>query len=128
VPADDLAGGTLWRLGAPGGDTWISLGAFLGRLDRALSAFSHPGAERTYAWDLARAGGHLEYAHLISGHERQRAVRQTLERFANDVAPRLSRCPIQVIHNDANDRNVLLDRDGRVSGLLDFGDMVRSHG
>ena len=36
-----------------------------------------------------------------------------------------TRLPHSVIHNDANDYNVLIE-DGRMSGLLDFGDLVHS--
>ena len=34
--------------------------------------------------------------------------------------------PQQVIHNDANELNVLVGPDGAVSGLIDFGDTVWS--
>ena len=35
--------------------------------------------------------------------------------------------PMQVIHNDLNDYNVLIGEDGRISGIIDFGDMVHSY-
>ena len=70
-------------------------------------------------------------------------VRRRLRRFETEVIPRLERLPFQVVHNDANDGNVLVCRerlleDGREvgeagetgsagyepCGLLDFGDMM----
>ena len=49
-----------------------------------------------------------------------------LERFAERVLPRLRELPAQAIHNDANEHNVLVGGDGRVSGLIDFGDLCRA--
>jgi Ser/Thr protein kinase RdoA (MazF antagonist) len=34
--------------------------------------------------------------------------------------------PAQAIHNDANEHNVLVDGDGEVRGLIDFGDLCRA--
>lgn len=104
-----------------------TLGALLGQLDRSLSGFAHPGARREYAWDIARAEMHLAHVNLIADAEKRSVVLAILQHFVSAVEPRLKKCPRQIIHNDANDYNVLLDADGRVSGLLDFGDMVDSH-
>src|ERR671916_869670 len=49
-----------------------------------------------------------------------------LARFVADVEPALRALPAQAIHNDANEHNVLVGADGRVSGLIDFGDVCRA--
>lgn len=52
-----------------------------------------------------------------------------MERFVNDVAPRLDVRPRSPIHNDANDMNLLVERDDaslHLSGIIDFGDMIRA--
>ncbi len=119
------------------GDTWAraplrdaasaeSLGRLLAGLDRSLEDFSHVGAKRLYAWDIGRADMHRKHVELIDGADKHAAVGAILDHFASTVLPRLTTCPMQVIHNDANDYNVLLDKDGTVSGLLDFGDMVET--
>lgn len=119
--------GEVWSRSAARGDGSIeTLGRLLGELDRSLESFNHAGAVRHYAWDIGRAGMHLENVRFIEDAERREAARVILERFASDVLPRLEACPRQIIHNDANDYNVLLDGEGRVSGLLDFGDMVET--
>ncbi|GAB4581503.1 MAG: hypothetical protein Fur0022_42500 [Anaerolineales bacterium] len=46
-----------------------------------------------------------------------------LHRFERCAAPHLPYLPWQVIHNDANDYNVLIEND-QISGLLDFGDAL----
>ncbi|WP_077963082.1 aminotransferase class III-fold pyridoxal phosphate-dependent enzyme [Ensifer adhaerens] len=103
-----------------------SLGRLLAGLDRSLEGFSHAGAKRLYAWDIGRADMHRKHVELIGGADKRAAVGTILDHFASTVLPRLTTCPMQVIHNDANDYNVLLDKDGTVSGLLDFGDMVET--
>lgn len=103
-----------------------SLGTLLARLDKVLAQFEHPGAEREHRWDLARAGDHLDLVALIDDPVKRAAVEGVLRRFVDHVAPRLAERPRQIIHNDANDYNVLLAADGTVSGIIDFGDIVRT--
>lgn len=119
--------GDVWSRAATRHEESVAtLGGLLGALDRSLQGFSHTGAKRLYAWDIGRADMHLENLRFIDDAEKQAVVAAILERFAAAVLPRLQACPRQVIHNDANDYNVLLDAGGRVSGLLDFGDMVET--
>ncbi|MGN7737024.1 aminotransferase class III-fold pyridoxal phosphate-dependent enzyme [Ensifer sp. 22564] len=103
-----------------------SLGRLLAGLDRSLEGFMHAGTKRLYAWDIGRADMHRKHLELIDGPDKRAAVDAILDHFALAVLPRLATCPMQVIHNDANDYNVLLDGQGQVSGLLDFGDMVET--
>jgi 4-aminobutyrate aminotransferase-like enzyme/Ser/Thr protein kinase RdoA (MazF antagonist) len=119
--------GTVWA-DAPqrGAQSAASLGRLLARLDCSLAAFHHPAATQPYAWDLANAAARRDDAVLIAEPERRAAVQAILHRFVIAVAPRLSALPKQVIHGDANDRNILLDAEGRVSGLIGFGDMLET--
>src|SRR5262249_27925850 len=103
-----------------------SLGRLLGRLDRSLAGFHHAAAEQPYPWDLAGAAGLRDAVALIGDPERRAAAGAVLAHLAGEVEPRLRDRLKQVIHGDANDRNLLLDETGAVSGLLDFGDMVES--
>lgn len=119
--------GSVWsKSPARGRQSIVTLGRLLGETDRSLESFSHPGAKRSYAWDIGRADMHLENLVFIADADKQAVVRAVLDRFVHEVLPRLRQCPRQVIHNDANDYNVLLDDAGGVSGLLDFGDMVET--
>lgn len=119
--------GEVWaKAKARGKTAAASLGRLLGRLDRCLLGFQHPAASRHYLWDLAQAADHLAHVPLIDSAEKRLAVDGVVRHFLNSVAPRLAGRPKQVIHNDANDYNVLLDPAHEVVGLLDFGDMVES--
>jgi 4-aminobutyrate aminotransferase-like enzyme/Ser/Thr protein kinase RdoA (MazF antagonist) len=105
-----------------------SLGAALGRLDRALQGFIHPGALRSFDWDIRRAGeSRRRLSHVHDDRDRALLLR-FLDHFDTHVTPRIPRLRAQVIHNDANDWNVLVDQDlpDRVAGLIDFGDALHS--
>ncbi len=119
--------GDIWaKAGLRCGESLDTLGHLLARLDRALATFSHPGANRIYGWDIGRADQHEANLRFIENPQKRAVAEAILMRFRDVVRPRLQTCPRQVIHNDANDYNVLLDGEGRVSGLLDFGDMVET--
>lgn len=105
-----------------------SLGTMLGTLDKALSSFTHPAARRELKWDLSRAGWIREYLHCINSSQRRELVERLLARFEANALPLLPALRQSVIHNDANDYNVLVDYSGPdhrpIVSLLDFGDML----
>jgi 4-aminobutyrate aminotransferase-like enzyme/Ser/Thr protein kinase RdoA (MazF antagonist) len=100
-----------------------NLGAFLGTMDHALQDFSHPAMHRNYIWDISRASEANDNLKHILNHERRRIAGYFLLQFDTEVAPQIHRLRHAYIHNDANDYNVLV-QGNRVSGLIDFGDMV----
>ncbi len=109
-------------------DLLRSLGEFLGRLDRAFRDFTHPATRRTFYWDLRQTsdtiGNCIEH---IARPEQREIVEGYLDRFEHHVVPLLPQLRTSVIHNDANDHNVVVSRDGSsVIGIIDFGDMVES--
>jgi 4-aminobutyrate aminotransferase-like enzyme/Ser/Thr protein kinase RdoA (MazF antagonist) len=90
------------------------------RLTRALRGFFHPAAGRELLWDLKHAPKLRE--HLGHLGDRRRLVEPVLDRYEQHVVPRWRQLPAQVVHGDMNLGNVLLDDDGFVSGIVDFGD------
>ncbi|HEY3883130.1 MAG TPA: phosphotransferase [Trebonia sp.] len=118
-----LDGGLLGRDGSTTG-LRRDLGSVLGRLNRALRGFSHPGASRTHQWDLQRFGA-LEplLAELTLDDALRAALSGCLSRFGAEVAPRLGTARSQVIHADFHGENLLADGT-RVTGILDFGDAL----
>lgn len=118
--------GQVWAKATRTAQSAGGLGRLLGRLDRALESFAHPAAARVYGWDIGQAGQHIPALGAIEPAQKREVVAGLLADFSDRVLPILSGCPRQVIHNDANDYNVLLDESGAVCGLLDFGDMVES--
>lgn len=98
-----------------------SIGAVMARVDRALADFTHPAMHRTLQWDLKQAALAREHLPLLPPTRRARVARLFAEWSAIDW----DRLPHGVIHGDANDNNLLVERD-RMVGLLDFGDMLYS--
>jgi len=98
-----------------------SIGAGMAKIDAALCDFSHPAMRRALQWDLRRAGMAREHAALLP-----QARRAHVERlFSQWQEVDWTGLRHSAIHGDANDHNVLVV-DGRMAGLLDFGDMVHS--
>ena len=106
------------------------LGDLLGRLGLALSGLDHEGARRHLGWDLAHFGEVRDELHAVSEGWRRGRAEGVLDRFETEVLPALPALPHGVIHNDANEYNVLVASGGgeepRISGLIDFGDLVES--
>ena len=103
------------------------LGRVMGRTAAALVGFDHPAAHRTFQWsaeqDLDVVAVH---APAVTDSERA-AVLAAWQRRLAPLADRFADLRHGVIHNDANDHNVLVADDGRsISGLLDLGDAVWS--
>lgn len=107
------------------------LGTLLGKLDVKLQGFSHSATSRYFDWDLKHAKSVIESKVGLIGHQAQREqILAILALFEELVVPFMSELPEGVIHNDVNDYNLLLTGDdvaAKISGLIDFGDMVFSY-
>ena len=103
-----------------------AVGAFLARLDRALSGFSHPASSHFMPWDICR--GHVlsaQFRALIPGEARP-LCEPLFQRVETNVYPSLDKLRRQVIHQDAHGNNLLREdaQSEAVVGIIDFGDMI----
>jgi len=101
------------------------VGVMTARLARALRGFSHPSSGHALLWDLTQAPGLRSRTHHIESAGRRRVIEEVLDHFAADVLPRLQQQRAQVIHNDVSGLNTLVDGH-RVSGVIDFGDLIQA--
>ena len=106
-----------------------SLGSAVGQLTRGLQDFRHPAADRQHDWNLLRLPTlRDEIAHISDAGLRAIAQAQ-VEAFCGRLPQWQAQLPITVLHNDANDLNVIVADDGdgqRVRAVIDFGDMCTS--
>lgn len=103
------------------------LGRIMGRTASALDGFDHRAAHRDFQWsaeqDLDVVAAH---AAAVTDPGRAALLAAWQVRLA-PLAERFATLRHGVIHNDANDHNVLVADDrGSISGLLDLGDAVWS--
>jgi 4-aminobutyrate aminotransferase-like enzyme/Ser/Thr protein kinase RdoA (MazF antagonist) len=92
-----------------------ALGSVSGEMVAKLASFSHPGLVEGGDWDLREAprvvAGDPSLGSLLAA---------SLERTA-----RLA-LPVQVIHGDLTEDNVVLGEDQDFAGVIDFGDLAPS--
>ena len=108
-------------------DMLMSLGRFLGAMDRGLAGFAHPASERDFKWDLSTAGWIEGSLARIEDAASRALVERALALFKEHVAPALPTLPRSVVHGDANDYNIIVGsadaEPRRVASVIDFGDM-----
>ncbi len=107
-----------------------NIGEMLGRMDQSLKKFSNPAIHRYWHWDLKNVLDIRPYTCYLSEPGVRRLVEYFLLQFETLVVPRFPELPKSLIHNDANDQNILIsDRANDKTmpcAIIDFGDMVYS--
>lgn len=118
--------GTFWyKTERKNGRLYESLGRFLGKMDRALSGFSHPGLRRYLTWDINNAREAMGKLKYIEDPGKRRIADYFILQFETEVMHLLPSLRRACVHNDANDYNVLTNGN-EVTGLIDFGDAVKT--
>lgn len=109
-------------------DSAATLGHCLAVLGLALQDYEHPGSDYALLWDLKRAASLRELLDCVDDQKLRALCEGRLDLFDAEVQPVLQGLRWQVIHNDLNPSNVLVEPDdaGVVTGVIDFGDLVRS--
>ncbi len=103
------------------------LGRLAGAVSVALADFVHPGLERELQWDLRRGEEVVaSLLHHVPDEGRRELLADALETVSASLAPLTGLLPIQALHADLTDDNVVCTTDpaGRpaVAGIIDFGD------
>ena len=108
-----------------------SLGHIAGELVRALESFEHPAADRVMQWDPRHVGAVVEALAPHIEDPRRHALVLGLAASASEAVERLvPTLPVQIVHCDLTDWNVIGRRDGAgrlmPCGVIDFGDVTRT--
>lgn len=103
------------------------IGQGMGDICLTLQGFDHTAAHRFFKWDIAQAAWTKDHLHQIKDTARHQLASHFLDRFQDQILPRLSGLRSSIIHNDANDYNVLVhyqEQQAMLSGIIDFGDAI----
>lgn len=101
-----------------------SLGDLHARLSVALATCTATLPRGDLLWDLQHAQRLRPLLAHIAAPEQRELVSTALDRFESVALPALVGFESQIIHNDLNPYNVVIGDGGRISGVIDFGDMV----
>lgn len=103
-----------------------SFGTFLAKLDQQLQNKHYsPISAKQSQWDLQYFKQNYKYLDYISDPKDYRLVDYFFLQFDQHIYPIKDCLRKSTIHNDGNDWNVLT-KEGKVSGLIDFGDMCHT--
>lgn len=119
--------GTLLADFRPHTDTLMySFGESIAHITNGFVGFTHPHMKRRHHWELTEALMTQPYLSYIDDSAKEQATK-VFHHFERVVSSKLKELPHSVIHNDANDYNVLVQTDDqgqtKVSAIFDFGDM-----
>ncbi len=100
----------------------------LATLDLALKEAAPPSIPHELQWDIKNAARLRSKIEALSSPAQRARASRVIDEFDSNVAPLLPRLRKQVVHNDFNPHNILVATDDstRVTGILDFGDMVET--
>ncbi|WP_238413186.1 phosphotransferase [Saccharothrix deserti] len=124
----DFVEGPVWAGANPDANQLAQAGEMLGRIDVALAGFTHPADRRVLVWDVQ----HFHHLARLVAHTpdsaHRRLAQEVFRLFDRAVVPRLTDLETQVIHGDYSPHNVVVNPRGDrfVTGVIDFGDTVRS--
>ena len=102
------------------------VGALMAQVDIALQGYFHPDALQQHPWNVETCVRLAPLTRHIPDAMDRALINEVFDHMAVTVAPRLQRLRHQVIHQDAHTNNILVDPqdDHRITGLIDFGDLL----
>lgn len=104
----------------------VSFGTALASIDKTLERhYSAVFAAKETVWDLKHFKKNQQYLNDITNSKDRNIVRYFFLQFHEQITPVQHLFRKSVIHNDANDWNVLT-KNGVVTGFIDFGDMCHT--
>lgn len=103
----------------------FSLGEQCGLLTQALQGFDHAEAHRTFEWDVAQSLWTKTHVNLFNNEEK--SVVEYFQNLFENSQDTYSKLRKAVVHNDANDNNIIVSSDlinPKVQSLIDYGDAI----
>ena len=107
-------------------EMYKSFGKFVAELDLKLQNITNSTIElRKCRWDIQYYYYNKDYINDIPDVKDRETVIYFFKQFEENALPILKNLRKAIIHSDANEWNTLV-KDNRVSGIIDFGDLVYS--
>ena len=104
----------------------ISFGTVLGNIDKILLGhYDTVIKAKETLWDLKHFTNNYTFLNDITDAKDRNLVRYFFLQFNEHITPIQHKLRKSIIHNDANDWNILAT-DGKITGVIDFGDMCHS--
>ena len=106
--------GRVWRSVNPHTDALrFDLGENCGALCKQLETFDHPYAHRNFDWDIAQSIWVEDHLDLFD-NDQKRIIKSNINAF-KDFQPNYQNLRKSVIHNDANDNNIIVSEELEIS-------------
>lgn len=104
-----------------------SFGHTLAEIDLKLQDLkNYTIAAKQWEWDIQYLTLNEKYIDYIPTTKERNLVRYFFQQFKENVLPITPTLRKQIIHNDANDWNILATND-EISGIIDFGDLAHTY-
>jgi len=112
------------------------VGTLMGTMAHVLDGFTAPCGGRELRWDLQIGRRVVDQClSAISRADQRSRIQRFMEAFDRDAGPVLPTLRTNIVHNDANDHNVIVSpgdaedplQPRHVTGIVDFGDLVDSY-
>ncbi len=108
-------------------NNYRDMGIFLGNFSRILSRFKHKRLSRIFKWDVRNIKFLKNKIQFIDGEGNRYFVNDIIRRYNKITDKFKKRLRYSFIHNDVNDQNILIHPDGKIKGIIDFGDVTYSY-
>ncbi|HUS86117.1 MAG TPA: aminotransferase class III-fold pyridoxal phosphate-dependent enzyme [Bacteroidales bacterium] len=130
-----LEGSPMGKIGFHSETLLRDLGRKMGQFDKSLFTYDNSAFHRDFNWDLAKYPDTIKkYSHLVEEPDLNEFIDKTTSDFYDIVAPIADKIRKSIIHNDANDYNIIIDNtdyqlsnEPVIRGFIDYGDMLYSY-
>ena len=103
------------------------LGTFLGRISSALQGFEYKDSIRKFPWDISQTDFLYNNICNIDTKKKQIIIEKILKNYEDKIYGIKDDLPLAIIHNDANDHNIIVNNDNIPYGIIDFGDIIKTY-
>ena len=108
-------------------DLRFSLGEQCGLLTKALQGFDHSEGHREFEWDVSQSLWTTSHLDLFSSNEKK--ILSSFQKQFEASQNGYSKLRKAIVHNDANDNNVIVSNDllaPTVKAAIDYGDAIHT--